>query len=471
VSPRRRVVRDDRRTVVLGSLAAALVVLGVVSATTTSARARVVPDSVARVNLSAESSAFYCGGLEHVQGVVESYVAVADLASTPRIVEITTTNERQQVSLRQVKVVPGRVFHFTPARLLDGAIEAVSVDANQGGIAATESIRGVNGVAVAPCLSAAAPSWWLTGGSTEPGSGFVLSVFNPYASQAVVSVTLETPSGIVVPNSYQGILLGPHQLAALNVHAVAPNQSPISANVVASDGSVVVYGIERSTVGAAVLSLLPASPSPTTSTYLPIGSSSQRSTTQLLLFDPGPGPATAMVQVINPPGCQGHCAAPFVVDLAPGVATTLTVAPSSRVLSGASFATSLTATAPGVVVIQRVSAAGATGQSTPLDDPGLQGAARLVLVNPLANGFDGAAIMNPSSSSVSVSLETVTPSGLRTIGATYGVEPNGIITLSSKALAGVVDGVLELVATGPIVASGEVHGAIGGSSVLVAVPT
>jgi hypothetical protein len=459
---------------VLGALAAALVVLGAVSASTAGARAPVVPTSVAKVSLSAESSAFYCGGLEHIPGVVESYVAVADLASTPRIVEVTTTNDRQQVSLRQVRVLPGRVFHFTPARLLNGSLQEVTIDANEGGIAATESLLGVNGVAVAPCLSATAPDWWLTGGSTEPGDGFVLTIFNPNAYDAIVNVTLSTPLGLVTPNSYQGLLLLPHQFAALAVHAVAPNQSPITANVTAADGtdgSVVVYGIERSTAGAPVLSLLPASPSTSRTAFLPVGPSSSAASTKLLLVDPGPDPATATVQVINPPGCSRRCAAPFVVGLAPGVATSLIVSPSSRVLSGSSFSMSVRASAPGVVALEQVSAQGATGQSVPVDDPSLEGARDLVLVNPLANGLDTVSVMNPSSSEVRVGLETVTPSGERSIGTTYGIEPNGLLLLSAGALRGIVDGVLELVATGPIVASGVVHGALAGSNVLVAAPT
>src|ERR1019366_6083565 len=165
------------------------------------------------------------------------------------------------------------------------------------------------------------------------------------------------------------------------------------------------------------------------------------------------------------------CAAPFLVDLTPGEATRLTIAPSSRVLSGSPFATSVQAGAPGIVVVQRVSSNGATGQSTPIDDPSLEGAGRLVLVNPLANGFDAVNVMNPTTSAVRISLETVTPSGLRMIGKTYGIEANGVIELSAKAIGGIVDGVLEVVATGRVVASGLVHGALVGSGVLVAVPT
>jgi hypothetical protein len=472
MSARRDVARGEgRRVVVLGALALALGVLAVVSATTAGARPTVVAASVARVSLSAESSAFYCAGLEHIPGVVESYVAVADLASTPRIVELTTTNDLQQVDLRQVTVLPGRVFHFTPARLLAGSLQAVSVDANEGGIAVTESMLGVNGAAVAPCLSSTAPSWWVTGGSTEPGLGFVLSIFNPNAFNAVLTVTLSTPSGSVAPVSYRGILLGPHQFAALDLHTVAPNQSPITANVVATDGSVVAYGIERSTSTAPVLSLLPASPSPTTSAILPVGPSSSTVTTKLLLVDPGPTPTTATVHVVNPPGCSIHCAAPFVVGLAPGVATPLTVAPSSRVPSGSPFGMLVRATAPGVVVLERVSENGVTGQSTPVDATSRAGTDHLVLVNPLANGFDAVYVVNASASKVTLDLETVTPSGERTIGRAYSLAANGMLELSKGALGHVVDGVLELVASGPIAASGVVQGGTLGSDVLVAAPT
>lgn len=469
---------EARRIVVLGGLALALGVLGVVSATTAGARPSVVAASVAKVSLSAESSAFYCAGLEHLPGVVDSYVAVADLASTPRIVEITTTNDSQQVDLRQVTVLPGRVFHFTPARLLSGSLQAVSVDANEGGIAVTESIEGVNGAAVAPCLSSTAPEWWVTGGSTEPGSGFVLMVFNPNAFNAVLTVTLSTPSGSIAPNSYKGILLLPHQFAALAAHAVAPNQAPITANVTTlsgsgstPDGSVVVFGLERSTTSAPVLSLLPASPSASTSMYLPVGASASTVTTKLLLVDPGPAPATATVHVVNPPGCTLHCAAPFVVGLEPGVATPLTVAPSSRVPSGSPYAMSVRASAPGVVAVERVSKDGVTGQSSPVDDPSLQGADHLVLVNPLASGFDAVYVVNTSAAKVRLGLETVGPRGTRSIGKAYNLAANGMIELSAGALGGIVDGVLELVASGPVAASGVVHGGLAGSDVLVAAPT
>lgn len=462
---------DQRRGVVLISLVVVLVALGIVATTTSSAFEPLVATSIDRASLSAESSAFYCGGLEHVAGTVESYVAVADLSSAPRIVEITTTNERQQAALRQVKILPGHVFHFTPARLLNGSFEAASVDANEGGIAVTESIRGVNGMAVAPCVSSAAPDWWTTGGSTEPGEGYVLTMFNPSASDAVVSVTLYTPKGIVTPSSYQSIFLGPHQLSVLGVHAVAPNESPITANVVATSGSVVVYAIQRSTTSAQTVSLLPASPNAPTSSYLPVGTGSSNATTQLLLVDTGAGSVTASVHVLLSAGCSTRCAAPFLVDLSPDVVTALRISPSSRVPSGSSFAMSVLATAPGVITVERVSADAETGQSAPVDDPSLVGATHLVLVNPFANGFDAVDVLNPSGTSVRVSLGTVGPSGFHSFGLTYRVAANGTLPLSSGALRGVIGGVLELRSTGPVVASGVVHDALIGSSVLVAVPT
>ena len=284
---------------VLGVLAASLAVLGVVSVRSEPANTPAAPASVATIGLNSESSAFYCGGLEHVQGVVESDVAIADLASTARVVEVTTTNERNEVSLRQVRVEPGRVVHLSPAGLVGGSLEAVSVVSNGGDVAVTEAIRGVDGAAVAPCLTRAATSWWLTGGSTEKGESLVLSVFNPYASSAVFSVTLQTPGGVAVPQAFQQYVLGPHQLAALSVHAVAPNQSPITTHIVASDGNVVVYGIGRSTQGGASISLLPGTPSTPAVTTFPVANSATGRTTQLLLANPGATPVVTDVRVLS----------------------------------------------------------------------------------------------------------------------------------------------------------------------------
>jgi hypothetical protein len=434
-------------------------------------RPGVGPQSDAAVGVGTQSSAFYCAGLEHLPGVVSSTVAIADLASTPRLVEVTTTDQDEQVALREVHVAPGQVVHLQPGNFLSGTVEAVSVASSGGDIAVTEAVRGLNGVSVAPCLSVASTSWWVTGGSTEPNQSFVVSVYNPYASRAVASVTLTTPSGVLPPSSYGGLVLGAYQLDALVVHDVAPNEAPITAHVVASVGDVVVDGLQRGTKAQTAVALLPGTPGPSRQMVLPIATSRTSFTTSLLLVATTKAPVTATVAVLAPAGCTLRCPAPFVVSVpGGGAATSLTVSPSSRVPLDEPLAVVVHATAPGIVLAEGVSTSGAQGATVPLFDPDLAGARRLVLVNPLSSGFSELGIVNPTGHNVTVTMGTVTASGPQAFGSTVVVRPHTNLVVPESDLRGTVGGVLVLTATGPISAAGVVRDATIGSSTLVGAP-
>jgi hypothetical protein len=456
--------------VVLVALACALVAAVVVSATTTTSRPSVAPQSDARVAQSAQSSAFYCAGLEDMKGSVTSVVAIADLSKSSRTVELTTADSEGHVAVRELRVTPGSVAHVAPGNYVRGAYVAMTVDASGGDVAVSEALRSVNGTAVTPCLSEAGASWWVAGGSTEPGQSFVVEVLNPYESRAVASVTLETPSGLFVPSAYAGLVLGPHTLDALYVHDVAPNESPITAHVKSTDGDVVVYGVGLATQHQTSVSLLPASPGGSRTIVVPSASSDPSLSTSLLLAGTGTAPVAATVQVLAPSGCTTRCPAPFTVSVPAGSTTSLTLSPTSRVPLDEQIAAVVTAHGSGVVVTEHVSTLSAVGQTAPLYDPAFAGGTKLVLVDPLGGAFSDVGVVNPTSRTVSVRLETVTPSGPRLLGPSYVVAAHSNLVLGSGALRGVVDGVLELIADGDVSAAAQVHGATEGAATLAAAP-
>jgi hypothetical protein len=310
----------------------------------------------------------------------------------------------------------------------------------------------------------------VSGGSTEPGESFVVAMFNPYESRAVASVTLETPSGLFVPSAYAGLVLGPHELDALWVHDVAPNESPITAHVVATDGDVVVYGVGLATQHQTSVSLLPASPAPARTVVVPSASSDPSLSTSLLLTGTGTAPVSASVQVLAPSGCTTRCPAPFTMTVPAGTTSSLTLSPTSRVPLDEQVAAVVTASGPGLVVTEHVSALGAVGQSAPLYDPGFAGATRLVLVDPLGGSLAEVGVVNPTNRAVSVRLETVAQTGPQFIGATWVIAAHTDLILSRGALRGVVDGVLELVADGDVSAAAQVGGATTGAATLAAAP-
>ncbi len=472
VTPRRRIRRESRRGLALLVVVASLAALGVTSAATSPSTAVAAPTSVALVGLSRESTAAFCGGLQHDPGVVESDVAVADLTASPRTLEVTTTNDQGRHSVREVAVRPGRVVRLDPAALLGGAQTAVSVVANGGGVAATEAIRGVDGTAVAPCLTQADPSWWLTGGSTARGESFELSVFNPDASEAIVTVSIVTPTttGYVPVQSFEDVVLNPYQLATLSVHEVAPDQAPISALVQAGRGDVVVYGVGRATKGASSISLMPGSPSPSTDTLLPLLPTGIGVRTQLVVTNPSLSTIVASVRIGVALGCGSRCPALLTESIASDSTVFLRVSSLARERSQDAEGGEVVASAPGLVVLQRVTTSSTQGQLAPVVNPSTVGADHLVLVDPIGSWFDDVGIVNPGATTVTVELATVGASGPMSLGRSVVVGPHSSVAVPGGAVRRAVGGVVLLDATGPIDAVAQVHGANAGSGLLQAVP-
>jgi hypothetical protein len=467
--PPARGAREPLRSLVLVGLAAVLASLGVVSTSTSPSSPAAMAPAAQAVSTDAESSASFCGGLEHVAGVVSSEVAIADLAGVARTLEVTTSNERGRTSRRLIAVRPGHVLHLDPSHLLAGSVEAMSIVADGGGVAASESVSGSGGTAVAPCLTQTSPTWVLTGGSTDVGHSLSVSVLNPNATAAQVTVSFLTPSGFVEPAAYKGLDLAPHHLDVLSVRDVAPDQSPITTDVAASFGNVVVFSVGRSTSGAGSVSVLPGAPAPALAATFALTPNLPGATSRLVLANLGTATASATLRTTWSPGCGAHCAAPFDISVGAGSTTTLQVAPTSRAPSGVITATELTSSAPGLVVVQDVATTSSHGQSIALDDPSAQGASRLVLVNPTPSRFERVAMANGSDDAVSVTLEAVGPHGVR-VNRTVAIAPNAVTVVNGRRLGRLTGGVLELVATGPIYATGELRDALLGSDLLPAAP-
>jgi hypothetical protein len=458
-----------RRSPALVGLVGVLAVLSVVSATTQPSSPTTVMVSAAAVAPASESSAAFCAGLEDVPGEVRSTVTLADVAAAGRTLEVTTTDEHDRVARRLVALRPGHVVRLDPAHLLRGSDLAMSVVADGGGVVATEALTGPDGTAVAPCLTSAGTSWSVTGGSTEPGQRLQVAVFNPYTTSAQVNVAFLTPAGYVVPTAYRGLELRAHQLVGIDVHDLVPNASPITTLVTTTSGNVVVYTVGSSTSGTPSVSLLAAAPLAARTAVLPVTPNHTGAATSLVVANPSTVPSSASVTLSWSPGCGAHCAAPLEVAVAPGSTSMLQLGPTSRVPTGLAMSATVTATGPGVVLVQRVVTRRAVGQSTPLDDPGGVGATQLALVDPTGAGFDRVAITNTTSSAATVELASPGPHGIVVHGAVV-VPAGGVTQLDRASLRWLVGGVLVLQSTAPVYAVGQVGHAVLGADLLTAVP-
>jgi hypothetical protein len=464
---RARVRREPRRGAVLVLLAAALVGLGLASARTpTSTPIATPPSSAVVAEPAAESSASFCAGLEHEPGVTSSTIALANLAGVGRTLEVTSSNDAGRSARRLIGLRPGRVLRLDPAGLLEGGVTAVTVVADGGGVVATESLTGAEGTAVAPCLTSASASSYLTAGSTKGGHSLAVSVYNPTTTVAVATASFSTPTALAVPTKYQGFTVLPRRLVEIVVHDVAPNLTPITTSVTTTSGSVVVYGVSVATKGKASISLQPGAPAPATTAVFPVAPNHVGTRTTLVLANPTATAVAASIATTWSPGCGHHCAAPFAVVVDPGSPTTLQVAPSDRVPLGARAAAMVTTSAPGLVVVERVRTSASVGQSSPLDDPAGRGATHLALVDPTGSGFHQVAITNTGDAPVTVTLETLGGQ----VRGTVVVAAHGVATVPPGRLTRFHAGALQLLATGPVYAAGTVADALTGSDVLPAVP-
>ncbi|ACZ31562.1 hypothetical protein Xcel_2547 [Xylanimonas cellulosilytica DSM 15894] len=88
----------------------------------------------------------------------------------------------------------------------------------------------LRGLAAAPC-AAPAISQWIVGGGTEVGSTAVLTVQNPSARTATVTLDVYGPSGRVPLGSRGAFLVGPGESVETHLEAVAPDQRRVAVHV------------------------------------------------------------------------------------------------------------------------------------------------------------------------------------------------------------------------------------------------
>ncbi|GAB2465345.1 DUF5719 family protein [Xylanimonas ulmi] len=95
----------------------------------------------------------------------------------------------------------------------------------------------LRGLAAASC-AAPAISQWIVGGSTEVGSTAVLTVQNPSASTATVTLDVYGPAGKVALGSQGAFVLGAGQSATTRIEAVAPDQRRVVVHVTSTGARV-----------------------------------------------------------------------------------------------------------------------------------------------------------------------------------------------------------------------------------------
>jgi hypothetical protein len=203
------------------------------------------PSGSAVAAQGAQSSAWFCAG------------GIPSTSTAPVVLDLTNSGARRVgATLSAVSAagathesslsVPARSqISVLPGRSGQGPWVAATVLLHGGGVGVTEVVDGPLGWSTAPCASSTSSRWYFAQGSTSASATLSLCLFNPLSTDAVVDVTLDSPStGSIEPPAYQGIPVPAGSLVVENIGDHLLDNSSAGTEVTTSSGAVVAFELQ-----------------------------------------------------------------------------------------------------------------------------------------------------------------------------------------------------------------------------------
>jgi hypothetical protein len=447
----------------------ALVLAGVaVVATTYGAAVRQVPASPATLVSApdAESSAWYCTGQGTAGSVAPGLVVLSNTTNRSVAGTITTVSDTGAAQSAAV-AIPARsaVSPSLPAAS-SGTWQSQIVTLAGGGVAVTQSVHGSSGWSEAPCQSSTSSAWYFAGGTTGTGAGLAVTLLDPTTTPVVVDLSFVTPSGVIHPINYQGVVLQPGQLVVKDVGAEVQNQSNVSTVVSARTGRFVAAELQAFPAPTAGLSVVAGATRAEPDWVIPQAEEGQGGSSEIDVLNPGTTGESVTVHLRLPSGPL----APLSSTVAPGSTWVLTTSSQTRIPAGASYSADVEATGgPGVVVARTVHAPGSapapqSGLAAAVDSLSTASPTQQWVVAPpgtsTAPPVAGAApnslaLTNPSGGEVDYQAFAMSPSGDRPLASgTLAAHATVVVSGSALAAAGLDEIIVR--ATGPMGVSEDV---------------
>jgi hypothetical protein len=185
-----------------------------------------------------------------------------------------------------------------------------------------------SGVAAEPCTRRAGRTWLLPDGTTEKGQDAYVVVMNPFASEAVFSVTLVTERRTVRAKEWTNFVLPAYRSTALHLNDNALGEKTVATEIDVSIGRVAAASL--GVAGAGGIRSGIGLPRAATEVVLP--GAADAGPSEVSLLDPGSAAARYSVSVLS---ASGRRPAPDLVgqQLGPGSVRTEHVSASGAALA------------------------------------------------------------------------------------------------------------------------------------------
>ncbi|HEY5438856.1 MAG TPA: DUF5719 family protein [Acidimicrobiales bacterium] len=380
-----------RRIPLVLILAAVLIATGALSSFAKRSNPSTLPGGLALTS-SAESTALYCSGLSSASAGSPGRVTFTNTTSAAHLININVVSDRGTTLARATNLAPYTSISIDPSAGQRGNYFGVGAQVSGGGVVAVEATS--DNASETPCISTGVTNWYAAGFDTTVGSHAELSIYNPTATPAVFNVDAYTSTGEVAPAKYQGIAVGAHGQADIDLGTQVVDTTNVGVHVKVLRGALDIVGVQKS---GSVVSLVSGVTSDETHAQFPSVTTAQNATAQVRLFNPGSRPANVS----------------FAIDLAPYKvpAQSVTVAPNSSALATITPNSAIPAAGYAVVTMrsnQSVVASLATGTGTTFALSSPESPQSEFLVSDFTGrGFDSATATNTSATSVSLTFTTL----------------------------------------------------------------
>jgi Family of unknown function (DUF5719) len=424
---------------------------------------------------NAESSVWYCTGQTTSAGGAPGFLVMSNTLTRPVSATVTTVTDAGSLARTAVSIPARAVATPNLPVLSTGSWLADTVTVNGGGVAVSQVVDSPSGWDESPCQSTTSSQWYIPGGTTANGAALYLSLLNPTATPVVVDLTFLTPSGVLHPINYQGIVLQADSVLVENVTTEVQNASTVSTVVAARTGRVVASELQVFGAPTSGLSIVPGVATVQSHWTIPQAEEAAGASSEIDVFNPGtvPEKVTALLRLASGP------LAPLSNTVAPGSTWALKTSAQTRIPVGAPYSADIEATGgPGVVVGRTVvlsASAPAAQGGVALAVDGLSeapsGGAWIVpppgsMATPAVTGAspNSLALTNTSSSAVHYTAEAVSSSS-RTMLAAGAIAPGATVVVSGSSLSHTAFEPLVVRATGTMAVSEDV-GPSGGVGVV-----
>lgn len=488
---RHRARRDRPRR---GAVIAAILVLVMAgaladrSASPRPAAATPVPDQPVAASTGALSSVWFCAGASAEAGAASGSLLVANPTSFSRTATVTILASNGTPVPPQRFVVGPRSRLQVAEKVKGGAPwVGATVHLDGGGVAVEQQLSGPLGAAATPCATRGSANWYFPTGTTLRNASDVVSLLNPFPTDALVDLSFVTNQGGESPIADQAIGVPADSIVAVDLGSHLRRRSTIATTVTARTGKVVAWQTEMVTPPAAGTPILgepappgysgPLDPAPPVggveltlgapsgsgAWWWPDGVAGGGVNEQYVVYNPGSRAAQLRLTFgLNRGGEQ-----PLGFIVAPGSVKSIATSAQPQVPAGAPHDASLVSTNGVPVVAERTVTAVSPSPRTGL--AGLLGstisATRWLLG---ASGTSGShldewlEVQNPGRAPVTMSILEVGaggPSPLRGVPALTVPAGGRVATDVSARAKGAISGPLLVQATGPVITERDLYGA------------